>query len=106
VGNELEGTGWHNLKYYPSIYLEGLMKAMKPLNHDSRTSGRELTPGLPEYKARMIPYKPVRPVDETLIRVVHIFTQHVSECFNNIISNKDSIKRSTTRSSWPCFTKA
>jgi hypothetical protein len=40
-------------RYYSSIRMEGLRKAAKTLSQDSRSPGRDLNPGPPEYKARI-----------------------------------------------------
>jgi hypothetical protein len=49
-----EGFGrkrlWPNLRYYLSICLEGLIKTTKNLRPDSRSPGRDLNPGPPEYE--------------------------------------------------------
>jgi hypothetical protein len=66
------------------------MKVKNPLNHDSRISGCEMNTRLPEYKVGIISNKSVYSVDQILIPFAHIFAQHVSKRFNNIISNKDS----------------
>jgi hypothetical protein len=36
---------------HPSIFLEGLRKTTKNLSHDSRSPGRDLNTGPPEYEA-------------------------------------------------------
>jgi hypothetical protein len=38
------------VRYYPKIRLEGLRNTMKNLGQDSRSPGRDLKPGSPEYK--------------------------------------------------------
>jgi hypothetical protein len=43
-----------NLRYYPSICLEGLRKTMKNLNQESWSLGRDLNPGSLKYKAGML----------------------------------------------------
>jgi hypothetical protein len=43
-----------NLKYYPSIYLEGLRKAIEILSHNSWPLGQDLNSGPPEYKAGVL----------------------------------------------------
>jgi hypothetical protein len=55
----LEGYGmkqsWPNLRYYPGFCLEGLRKIRKTLSgEDSRSSGRYLNPGPPEFEAGVI----------------------------------------------------
>jgi hypothetical protein len=41
---------WPNLRYYPSICLEGLRKTTKNLSQDTRSPVRDLNPGPPEYE--------------------------------------------------------
>jgi hypothetical protein len=42
----MEGSGCDViLRYYPSIYLEGLVKTTKNLSQDSRSSDRNVNPG-------------------------------------------------------------
>jgi hypothetical protein len=41
------------LRNYPGIYLEGLRKPTK-ICQDSRSPGRDLNPGTPEYEAEML----------------------------------------------------
>jgi hypothetical protein len=44
------------LKHCPGIFLEGLRKTTENLYQDSRSRGRDLKPGTPEYEAaRSIP---------------------------------------------------
>jgi hypothetical protein len=47
--NELERYGrkrsWPNLKYYPSMCLEGLRKTMKNLSQENQSLGCNLNPG-------------------------------------------------------------
>jgi hypothetical protein len=45
---------WPNLRYYPGICMEGLRKTTKPLSRDSRSPGRDLNPGPPEYEGVLI----------------------------------------------------
>jgi hypothetical protein len=45
---------WSNLKYYPGIYLEGLRKMTEILSQQSRSSGRDLNSGPPEYDVRVL----------------------------------------------------
>jgi hypothetical protein len=58
VNDELEGKvasgRGPTLKHHPGIRLEGLRKTTKNLNQDSRSSGRELKPGPPEYDAGVL----------------------------------------------------
>jgi hypothetical protein len=49
---------WPNLRYYPGIWLEGLMKTTKNLHHDSRSPGRGLNHGPHEYEAGMLHTRP------------------------------------------------
>jgi hypothetical protein len=42
---------WPNGRYYPSTCMNGLRKTTKNISQDSRPPGRDLNPGLPEYKA-------------------------------------------------------
>jgi hypothetical protein len=55
VNDELEGIwkvrSWPNLRYYPGICLEGSRKTTKNLSKASRSLGRDLNPGPPEYEA-------------------------------------------------------
>jgi hypothetical protein len=54
VGKDVEGSGRDLLlRYCPSIFLEELRKATKNLSQDSRSAGRDLNPGPPEYEARL-----------------------------------------------------
>jgi hypothetical protein len=47
---DVERNGlWH----YTNIYLEGLRKTTKNLSKDSRSPGRYLKPGPPEYEAEV-----------------------------------------------------
>jgi hypothetical protein len=45
---------WPNLRYYPRMCLEGLRKTTKHLSQDSRSPGRDLNPGPPEYEAGVL----------------------------------------------------
>jgi hypothetical protein len=45
---------WPNKRHYPGIFLEGLRKSTKNLSWDSRSPGRDLNPGPPEYKAGVL----------------------------------------------------
>jgi hypothetical protein len=49
---------WPNLRYYPGICLEGLRKATKNFSQDSRSPGRDLNSGPPEYEAGMLTTRP------------------------------------------------
>jgi hypothetical protein len=42
---------WLNLRYYPSVCLEGLRITMKNLGQDSWSPSRDLNPRPPEYEA-------------------------------------------------------
>jgi hypothetical protein len=54
VNDDWKGCGrkrsWPNLKYYLGIGLEGLRKTTKNLSQHSRSPGRDLNPGPPEYE--------------------------------------------------------
>jgi hypothetical protein len=41
---------WHNLRYYPGIWLEELNKTTTNFNKDSWFLGRDLKPGSSEYE--------------------------------------------------------
>jgi hypothetical protein len=41
---------WPNLRRYPGICVEGLRKTTTNLSQDSRSPGRDLNPGPPEYE--------------------------------------------------------
>jgi hypothetical protein len=45
---------WLNLSYYPSIFLEGLRKTTKNFSQDTRSPGRDLNPGPPEFEAGVL----------------------------------------------------
>jgi hypothetical protein len=45
---------WPNLSYYTDICLEELWKTKKKLFQDSRSPGRDLNPGPPEYEAGVL----------------------------------------------------
>jgi hypothetical protein len=53
-----EGCGrkwsWSNLRYCSGICLERLRKTTKDLSHDSRSPGRDLKPGSPEYDGGLL----------------------------------------------------
>jgi hypothetical protein len=52
IGKDLKGRGSGLiLRYYPGIRLEGLRKTTKNLSKDSRSPGRDLNLGPPEYEA-------------------------------------------------------
>jgi hypothetical protein len=48
---------WPNLKCYPGIFLDGLRKTTKNLSQDSRSAGRDLKPGPPEYQVGALCYQ-------------------------------------------------
>jgi hypothetical protein len=50
------GRKWlsRNLKYYPSICLEGLRNTTKTLSQDSRSPGQDLNPEILEYEAGVL----------------------------------------------------
>jgi hypothetical protein len=63
------------LRYYPSIYLVGLTKAMKTLIQDSRSLGRDLNPVNPECVAGLLTTGPRSSAfrsarDETVISIM------------------------------------
>jgi hypothetical protein len=45
---------WPNLRYYPSICLEGPRKTVQNLSQDSWSPGRDLNPRPPEYEAGVL----------------------------------------------------
>jgi hypothetical protein len=45
---------WSNLRYYPRIWLDRTRKTIKNLSQDSRSPGRDLNPGPPEYEAGVL----------------------------------------------------
>jgi hypothetical protein len=63
VSNEFERMwkkrSWPNLRYYSGICLEGLRKTTKNLSQDSRSPGRDLDPGPPEYEAGVLTTRPL-----------------------------------------------
>jgi hypothetical protein len=65
----MEGRGNGFLRHYPGISLDGLGKTMKSLTQDSRSPGRDLNPGLPEYKVGVL--------TTLLRRYVHAFYIYV-----------------------------
>jgi hypothetical protein len=60
----LKGFGrkpsWPNLRYYPGIRVVRLRKTTKPMSQGSRSPGRDLNPGPPEYEAVVLTTKPRR----------------------------------------------
>jgi hypothetical protein len=63
IGKYLEGSGRGLiLRYYPGIRLEGLRKTTKSFGQDSRFPSRDLSPGPPEYEARVLTIWPQRSV--------------------------------------------
>jgi hypothetical protein len=65
---------WPNLRYYSGICQERLRKTTKNLSQDSRSLGRDLNPGRPEYEAGVLTTRSRRPVtaglqaDTTLVK--------------------------------------
>jgi hypothetical protein len=53
---------WPNFRYYLGICLEGLRKTTKNLSQVSRSPGRDLNPGPPEYEAGVLTTRPRRSV--------------------------------------------
>jgi hypothetical protein len=51
---------WPNLRYYPGIYPERPRKTTKKLSQDSRSLGRDLISGPPEYEAGVLTTRPRR----------------------------------------------
>jgi hypothetical protein len=49
---------WTNLRYYPSIWLEGLRKTTKDLNNYTWSLGQDLNSRPPEYKAAVLATRP------------------------------------------------
>jgi hypothetical protein len=45
---------WHNLRLYHGIFLERLRKITADFSQNIRSPGRDLNPGHPEYKARVL----------------------------------------------------
>jgi hypothetical protein len=50
------------LRFYPGIRVERLVKTMKNLREDSRSLGRDLNSGPPEYEAGVLTTQPRRSV--------------------------------------------
>jgi hypothetical protein len=58
-GKDVVGSGRGLIiRYYPGVCLEGLKKTTKSLSQDSRSLGRDLKPGPPEYEAQMLNTRP------------------------------------------------
>jgi hypothetical protein len=53
---------WSNLRYYCDTRLESLRKTTKHLRQDLRSTGRDLIPGHPAYKAGVLITRPRRSV--------------------------------------------
>jgi hypothetical protein len=53
---------WPNLRHYLGISLEGLRKTINILGQDSRSPGRDLSQGPPEYETEMLATRPRRSV--------------------------------------------
>jgi hypothetical protein len=52
---DMEGSGRGLiLTYYPNIWLKGLRKNHEILRQDSRSPGRDLNPGIPEYEVGVL----------------------------------------------------
>jgi hypothetical protein len=51
-------------RYYPSICVEGLKKAMTSLSQDSRSPGRDWNSEPPEYEAGVLTTQPRRSVSQ------------------------------------------
>jgi hypothetical protein len=68
---------WTNLRYYPGISLEGLRKTTNKPPLGSRSSGRDLNTGPPEYDAGMLTTRPRRSVDwnTSLLQQIEIMKQ-------------------------------
>jgi hypothetical protein len=49
---------WPNLRYCPGICLDGLRKTTKKLSQDSKSVGRDLNPGPPDYKTGVLTTRP------------------------------------------------
>jgi hypothetical protein len=45
---------WPNLRYDPSIYLEGLRKTMENISQDSQSSRQDMNLSHPEYEAGVL----------------------------------------------------
>jgi hypothetical protein len=81
MNNELENIlmegDWPNLRYYPSICLEGMRKPMKNISHDSQSLEKSLNPGHPEYKAGVpIPTLLQHETKEQVCRKIFIHQYH------------------------------
>jgi hypothetical protein len=63
MGNHLEGSGRGLIfRYYSGSHLEGLRKTKINLDQDSRSPGRNLNLGPPEYEAGILTTRPRRSV--------------------------------------------
>jgi hypothetical protein len=60
---------WPNLKYYTGTCVEGLRKITKNLSQDSRSPGRDLNLGSPEYEEGVLTTQPRRSRDSSAGRV-------------------------------------
>jgi hypothetical protein len=67
---------WLNLRYYPGICVEGLRKTMKNLSQDSRSPGRDLNPGHPEYEAGVLTIRYLMNVFAALLAVMLIYCRY------------------------------
>jgi hypothetical protein len=53
---------WHDLSYYPGIFLEGLRTTTTNLSRDSQSPGRDLIPRHSKYEAGVLVSRPGRSV--------------------------------------------
>jgi hypothetical protein len=72
MNKELEGgdRGSIYCRYYPGIFLDGLRKTSKTLSQDSRSLGRNLDPGPPEYEAGVLTTRQQGSVPPCIVRMV------------------------------------
>jgi hypothetical protein len=64
-----------NISHYPCIFLEGLRRATKTLNRDSRSPGRDMKPRPPEYEAQVLTtrqWRSVQPISAATLFLRHI----------------------------------
>jgi hypothetical protein len=69
-----------NKNKFRSFFVEGLAKPTKFLNHDSWSAGRDLKPGLPEYKANLLTTQ-LRISDYRNMIIDYILTDTVTNLF-------------------------
>jgi hypothetical protein len=63
TGKYLEGNGSGLiLRYYPGVFLEGLRNTTKDLSQGSRSPGRDLKPGPPQYEVGLLTTGPLHSV--------------------------------------------